>query len=307
MMLTTTNAAAVTIARSTDVLVQDWLTSKSEKTRTAYAGDIARYADWLGTDPSTAVAQTLGAGAAGARHSALQYRASMEDRGLSPATINRAIAALRSIVDLARDAGLIDWSLAVKGLKARPYRDTRGPDRITVRAIVSAAAESSPRDGALIRLIYGLGLRRSEAVGLDVGHVDLAGARVFVRGKGHHDRAPMTVPAVVVDALRALLDVHPDPRPDAPLFVSDDNRTRGGRLSDRSVARILESACADAGAARATPHALRHAAITHALDATGGDVRKVRAFSRHAKLETLAIYDDNRRDGQGAIAALVAL
>jgi len=303
----TTSASPLAVLAD-EHLVSDWLAAKSVKTRKAYAGDLARFAAWLGVETNNAAAaRLLSAGSNGARHLALGYRGDMESRELSPATINRALAALRSLVDLARDAGLVDWTLNVASLKARAYRDTRGPARAAVKAIVTAAADESARDGALIRLLYGLGLRRSEAVELDVCHVDLDGARVFVRGKGQHDRAPLTVPPPVVGALRAWLEVHPDARPDAPLFVAFDNRSHGARLSDRSVARVLARACESAGEGKVAPHALRHAAITHALDATNGDVRKVRAFSRHAKIETLVVYDDNRRDGQGEIAGMVAL
>lgn len=301
-------ASSLAILATDAHLVSDWLASKSFETRKAYAGDLSRFAAWVGVETANdAAARLLGAGPNAARHLVLTYRGELESRNLSPASINRALAALRSLVDLARDAGLVDWTLNVKSLKARAYRDTRGPARTVVKAIVTAASDESARDGALVRLLYGLGLRRSEAVELDVCHVDLDGARVFVRGKGQHDRAPLTVPPPVVGALRAWLDVHPDVHPDAPLFIAFDNRSHGARLSDRSVARVLARACESAGECKVAPHALRHAAITHALDATNGDVRKVRAFSRHAKIETLVVYDDNRRDGQGEIAGMVAL
>jgi integrase/recombinase XerC len=222
------------------------------------------------------------------------------------------LAALRSVVELARDAGVVDWSLNVKGLRARAYRDTAGPCRADVAAVL-AAADSHPdrvkatRDGALLRLLYGLALRRSEAVGLDLGHVDLDAGVVFVRGKGKHDREPMTIPGPTRRALARWLDIHPNPRSDAPLFPTLDRVSRGKRLSDRSVSRVLKVHCRAAGVRECAPHGLRHAAITAALDATNGDVRKVRAFSRHAKLETVAIYDDKRTDGAAEVAALVAM
>jgi len=59
-------------------------------------------------------------------------------------------------------------------------------------------------------------------------------------------------------------------------------------------------------ARRTTPHGLRHQGITRALDLAHGDVRKVRRFSRHAKLETLLKYDDNRVDEAGAIARMLS-
>ncbi|MFC1482487.1 tyrosine-type recombinase/integrase [Myxococcota bacterium] len=296
-------------------LVEDWLAGKSERTRQAYAGDLRRFASWAGvSDLDAAARKLLAAGPRGARHLVLGYRGYLEGRGLSPATINRALAALRSVVELARDGGVIDWSLNVKGLKARAYRDTRGPSRDQVSLILSAAdrhwdSAKAARDGALLRLLYGLALRRSEAVELDVGHLDLTTSRVAVLGKGQHDRYLLTLPLPVLAALTRWLERHPDPSPGTPLFTALDRRTGSDvlRLSARSVARVLQAHCRAVGVCEFAPHALRHAAITHALDATGGDVRRVRAYSRHARLDTLTIYDDHRTNGAAEIAALVAL
>ena len=297
-------------------LVDDWLASKSERTRRAYAGDLRRFAQWAGVaDLDAAAREMLAAGPRGARHLVLGYRGHLEGKGLSPATINRALAALRSVVELARDGGVIDWSLNVKGLKARSYRDTKGPSRDQVATILKAADEhrnpvKAARDGALLRLLYGLALRRSEAIGLDVRHVDRETGKVWVQGKGKHDREPLTTPAPIQQALAKWIEVrHPDPNPDTPLFVALDRCTGTAirRLTPRSVAWILERYCRVAHTIKVTPHGLRHGAITHALDATRGDVRRVRAFSRHAKIETVVVYDDRRLDGAAEVAALVAL
>jgi integrase len=79
-----------------------------------------------------------------------------------------------------------------------------------------------------------------------------------------------------------------------------------GRLDAGNVARIAHSVGRRAGVARGTnPHGLRHQGITRALALAHGDVRKVRRFSRHAKLETLLKYDDNRVDEAGAIARML--
>jgi integrase/recombinase XerC len=81
---------------------------------------------------------------------------------------------------------------------------------------------------------------------------------------------------------------------------------RPGRLDAGSVARIAHALGRHAGVARGThPHGLRHQGITRALDLAGGDVRRVRRCSRHAKIETLLRYDDSRRDEAGAIAHLL--
>jgi integrase len=103
----------------------------------------------------------------------------------------------------------------------------------------------------------------------------------------------------------AWLEHHPDGVQRSPLFVSLRGPALGTRLSGEALIDVLTATCKRAGVRRYTPHALRHAAITHGLDATGGNLRQARDFSRHALLSTLSIYDDNRRDGGGEIAELL--
>lgn len=295
-------------------LVADWLASKSKRTRRAYAGDLARFAVWAGAhDADTAVRALVASGPQLARRQALAYRGRLEQRGLSPATINRALSALRSVVDLAQDLGVIEWTLNVKGLKSESYKDTRGPTREQMGLILQAAAShqdavKAARDDALLRLLYALALRREEAVTLDVRHLDIEGARVAVLGKRKHERQWLTVPKRTLTALQRWLEVHPDPSPDRPLFVCCDHAMGPRyRLTGQGVFRVLAKACEAAGIRRFSPHGLRHAAITHALDLTNGDVRRVQRFSRHKKLETLQVYDDNRRDSAGDVANLVEM
>ncbi len=84
-----------------------------------------------------------------------------------------------------------------------------------------------------------------------------------------------------------------------------DGARKGQRLTGRSVVRVLGRIGAEVGL-QVRPHGLRHAAITEALEATYGDVRKVQRFSRHRDTRTPTVYDDNRRDIGGEVAKLVA-
>ena len=93
--------------------------------------------------------------------------------------------------------------------------------------------------------------------------------------------------------------------PRRPLFVNLDRRGRAGRLSGTAVYLLVRALGRKVGLT-VRPHGLRHAAITAALDLTNGNVRAVRSFSRHARLDTLNLYDDRRTDLAGAVAALVA-
>ncbi len=127
-----------------------------------------------------------------------------------------------------------------------------------------------------------------------------------VIGKGKTEAVRLTLPRPTRAALAGWLADRGDGP--GPLFVRLDRARAGpaGRLTGEAVRRIVAALGRKAGLARVVrPHGLRHQAITAALDA-GRDVRDVRKFSRHAKLETVLIYDDSRRDVAGDIASLVA-
>ena len=115
------------------------------------------------------------------------YRWEMSKRELPVTTINRRLAMLRSLIKLANTLGLVSWTLWVKNAPAQPYPDTDGPGRDGFRAMLDAAgAQPGPkglRDVALLRLLHDLGLRRSEAVRLDVRDVDLPRNWIFIPGR----------------------------------------------------------------------------------------------------------------------------
>jgi integrase/recombinase XerC len=80
------------------------------------------------------------------------------------------------------------------------------------------------------------------------------------------------------------------------IFITLDGRSYGKRLLERSVARVVDWVATDAGVTKhLSPHRIRHSSITTFLDASGGDVRTAQRLSRHSRLDTLMIYDDNRK------------
>src|SRR5207253_11153764 len=109
-----------------------------------------------------AAAFLLARGAGEANHLALTYKAHLLERKLTAATINRRLAALRSMVKLARTLGMISWTLEVESMKAEAYRDTRGPGRGGIMALLDALAGRTDakgiRDRAILRCLFDLGL-----------------------------------------------------------------------------------------------------------------------------------------------------
>lgn len=291
--------------------------NRAAATLRSYRQDLADFARWClpaaPGDVAAAVAHLLGSGPGPARSIGLVYRAHLADRGLSPATIGRRLATLRSLAHEARRLGLTGWALEVEGPRLTPYRETAGPGLSGWKALgaIAAARAVNPRGRrnlAVVRLLHDLALRRGELVRLDLADYDPDERLLSVLGKGKSEPVPLRVPGPCCAALDAwLADRGPAP---GPLFCRLDpggSIPRRLRLSGEAIARIVAELGRAAGLKRRVrPHGLRHQAITRALEVSGGDLRQVQRYSRHARIETVVRYDDNRRDVGGALAARLA-
>jgi len=304
-------------------VVADWLKGRSKQTLRAYRFDLNHFARYCGlSDPVAAADVLMAAGAAAANRQVLAYRNEMKDREkpLSPNTINRRLNALRSLVKLGRKIGRINWALDVDQLKIKAYRDTRGPGDEGWRRIKVKAAKPTPadRDGrqalrnaAIVLLAHDLLLRRGEIVGMDLADVNLEAGKngeITILGKGQTEKEILTVGS---EPARSALAAWIEARGSAPgpLFIRLD-RAAGdaelGRLTGDSVNRMVGKVAERAGIKRrARAHGLRHHGITRALEKTKGDVVKVKALSRHVKVETLMIYNDRRNDDAGDVSRLL--
>lgn len=297
-------------ARALD-LYQAALAGRNARTVRAYASDYQDFATFMqAPTPAAALEALVSLPAGTANACALAYRHHLMGRGLATATIARRLAALRAAVRLARQLGRCGYELEVESPRAESYRDTRGPGRDGYLRVLELAREgvTTPkgrRDLALIRLLHDVALRRAEVLALDTADVDIQAGTVAVIGKGKTSKTPMTLPGPTRAALADWLAVRGEEP--GPVFTRLDGPGRGQRLTGRGLHKVCRELGRKARLSRPLrPHGLRHAGITRALDLTGGNVREVRKFSRHAKLDTLMIYDDNRADVAGAVAALVA-
>jgi len=286
--------------------------ASNPRTHRARKQDVADLGRFLGqADPGAACAPVVAGNAGYANAIAMGYKRKMLDRGLSANTINRRLSTLRHLVKVARRLGMVDWAIDIDGMKAEAYRDTAGPGPEGWRQLVATAraAGDKPkalRDRVLLRLFRENGLRRGEIEALDIGDVDLAGARIAVVGKGRTQRRWLTLNEPTVEALRAWLEVRGSTS--GPLFTNFAPGHQGPdqRLSGHGLYYIIRTLGRDAGLGRAVrPHGLRHEGITRALEVTNGNYRKVQQFSRHADANTIAIYDDNREDLAGQVTRLL--
>jgi integrase/recombinase XerC len=206
---------------------------------------VADFSRWLGLSAAEAVGTLLGNGPGPANQCGLAYRVGLADRGLAPSSINRRLASLRGLAALARSWGWLSWALDVPNLPAQQYRDTSGPGSDGWGRMLDVAESEAQggttqalRDLALVRLLFDLGLRRGEAVGLDVADLDLPGGRLSLIGKHRNQAEWLTVPDPTQSALEDW------PRvcglEAGPVFIRLDRGTADFRcLSGKSVRRIV--------------------------------------------------------------------
>jgi integrase/recombinase XerD len=263
---------------------------RAPRTVDAYRRDLAGFASWLGRAPATATTNDLE-----------RYLAEGRATGLSAATLARRTAALRSFF---RHLQLLSRRAEnpAAGL-APPRRIRRLPRTLSpaeAERLVEAAAGTTPRDlrdRALVELLYGAGLRVSEAVGLERGAVDLDERLVRAVGKGDKERI-VPLGRQAVDALRRYLArgrPYLERRPRPEIFLN----ARGGALTRGGAFLILRRLAERAGLEpeRVHPHLLRHSFATHMLEG-GADLRSLQELLGHADLGTTELYthvSDRRR------------
>jgi integrase/recombinase XerC len=295
-----------------EMLIERWQEGRLAQTLRAYASDLKVFAAWMKSPGAGAAVHALLTMAPGeANETVRAWRSAMIDRGVAPATINRRLSALRSLVSLGKDFGYVVFDLTTKNVRSQAYRDTRGPERDVMVALLEYAKgqpheAKAARDVALFLLLgYGRALRRGEVVSLDLEHFDTRGSRLSVLRKGKREREWLSIDSLVTRKLQAWIVLRG--RESGPLFLQVG---KGGgvrtsqRLSGDGVHKVLQEMGAKLGAV-IRPHGLRHAAITAALDETNGNVRAAREFSGHASIEVLLRYDDNRKDVGGEVASKV--
>ena len=265
---------------------------RAPRTVDAYRRDLTALREWLGRPVSTATLDDFET-----------YTAQLRANGLSTATLARRTAAARTFFRHLQLIGARDDNPAAE--VALPRRTRKLPQTLSAgeaERLIEAASGTSPRslrDRALVELLYGAGLRVSEAIGLERHGVDLDERAVRVLGKGGKERV-VPVGREAVEALRRYLArgrPYLDRRHRPELFLN----AKGGALTRSGAFLILRRLAETAGleAGRVHPHLLRHSFATHLIEG-GADLRSVQEMLGHADLSTTELYthvsDRRRRD-----------
>lgn len=235
----------------------------------------------------------------------IDFLAALRGEGLSGASLARKLSALRGYFAFLVRERLIAVSPATSVTPPRGGRKL--PETLSEAEVEALLARcDAPRDGggargrhlqerlglrdrALLELMYSCGLRVSEAMGLDLPHVDLENLMVRVRGKGAKERLVPYGKQAYVLLVRYLEKARPflvTRVAEQAVFLN----SRGGRLSRVSAFKIIRRAARDSGLMRrVSPHVLRHSFATHLLE-RGADVRFVQELLGHASVATTVIY-----------------
>ena len=261
----------------------------ARNTLTAYAKDLADADGFLKTrrrDLADAAAEDVEA-----------YFEDLGARGLSPATAARRRASVRQFYRFVLGEG---WRKDDPSRRVEAPRKGRPLPKVLSRPEVDALiAAAAARDGAqglrlacMIELIYASGLRVSELTALPLAALARDPAYLIVKGKGGKERLAPLNPAARA-AVKAYLQARPVflPKGDKANPWLFPSRGKGGRLTPRRFAQLLDQAAGDAGVARerVSPHVLRHAFATHLLEG-GADLRVVQTLLGHSDIATTQIY-----------------
>lgn len=208
----------------------------------------------------------------------------------SKVSISRKIASVRTFFEYLLKNGVIKKNMAKH--VPTPQGEKRLPVFLTVDEVVKlietpdAETPLGARDSAIIELLYTSGLRVSELTGINLQDLDLKSMSVKVLGKGSKERL-CPIGSKAAEALEKYLYGRLDLKPRGDqLFVN----SRGGRLSARSVDRIIKKYAAQAGIPKSiSPHVLRHSFATHLLGG-GADLRAIQEMLGHKSLSTTQRY-----------------
>lgn len=229
----------------------------------------------------------------------IDFLAALREQGLAGTSLSRKLSALRGYFSFLVRERVIPASPAAS--VTPPKGGRKLPETLTESEVEILLAQCDDqdrlglRDRTLLELMYSCGLRVSEAVGLDLGSVDLENLLVRVRGKGSKERLVPFGKQAFVLVSRYLERSRPflvKKLGQQAMFLN----ARGGRLSRISAFKIIRKAALTAGILRrVSPHVMRHSFATHLLE-RGADVRFVQELLGHASVSTTVIYTHLSRE-----------
>lgn len=263
----------------------------AESSRRTYRRALSRFTGWISREGIRRPA----------REDILAYRRTLEEEGLSSFTVSCYLTAVRKLFEWTETAKI--YPNVARGIKGGKRPRGFRKDPLTVdqaRELLSGidrATLEGKRNYALLNLLLRTGIRTIEAARADVGDIRQEGgeAVLWIQGKGRDTKDEFVLlTRATLSPVREYLEARKVQDPEAPLFASLSDRNQGGRLTTRSVSRIVKEHLREVGIddRRITAHSLRHTAITLSL-LGGATIQEARSLGRHASIDTTLIYAHN--------------
>jgi integrase/recombinase XerC len=257
----------------------------STHTIKAYAGDLEVFAAYIGSRTWKNIDHLTIRG----------FLSHLYDKGLGKTSVARALAALRSLYRWLAQEGVVEQNpAALVSTPKLPKKLPRVPTIEEMNAVLDGempeSAAFAERDRLMLELLYSCGIRNSELIGIDTNDIRLSSEAILIRGKGKKERY-VPFGDSVASALSLYLPVR------SKIMAERKKNTtallinrRGGRLTTRSVGRIIKKIAVAKGLSPDVhPHTLRHAFGTHMLE-EGADLRAIQEMLGHERLSTTQRY-----------------
>src|SRR3989454_3663693 len=254
-------------------------------TEKAYAGDLENFANYVGSRDWRAIDHVT----------IRSFLSHLYERGLSKTSVARSLAAVRSLYRWLAQEGVVEQNPAA--LVSTPKLPKKLPRVPTIEEMNSVLDGEMPqvasfpeRDRLMLELLYGCGIRNSELIGINLDDIRLSAEAILIRGKGKKERYVPFGGSVRA----ALLCYLPLRSQKLAVYKKKTNalliNQRGGRLTTRSVGRIIKKIAVAKGLSPDVhPHTLRHAFGTHLLE-EGADLRAIQEMLGHERLSTTQRY-----------------
>src|SRR5712692_8769531 len=257
----------------------------SPHTVKAYAGDLENFANYVGSRDWKSIDHVSIRG----------FLSLLYEKGLSKASVARTLAAVRSFYQWLAQEGVVEQNPAA--LVSTPKLPQKLPRVPTIEEINSMLDGEMPevasfpeRDRLMLELLYGCGIRNSELIGINLDDIRLSAEAILIRGKGKKERyVPFgdSVRSALAAYLPVRQQVFAGRKKSTPALLINQ---RGGRLTTRSVGRIIKKIAVAKGLSPDVhPHTLRHAFGTHMLE-EGADLRAIQELLGHERLATTQRY-----------------
>ena len=259
--------------------------NSSTHTIKAYTGDLESFATYVGSRKWGEIDHITIRG----------FLSHLYEKGLSKTSVARSLAAVRSLYRWLAQEGIVEQNpAALVSTPKLPKKLPRVPTMEEMNSVFDGdmpeIASFPERDRLMLELLYGCGIRNSELVAIDLDDVRLSAEAILVSGKGKKERyVPFGdgVKSALVAYLPARQTVLSESRMNTPALLINQ---RGGRLTTRSVGRIIKKIAVAKGLSPDVhPHTLRHAFGTHMLE-EGADLRAIQELLGHERLSTTQRY-----------------